>query len=325
MGWIHIVEPCEEQETRDGVFESFKCEKRSNKKMKCFYHSADLDGHCSGAIVKLIHPICKMYPINYGDDFPWEEINQGERVFMVDFSLQPFEQMAKLASRCDLTWIDHHKSAIEDHKNWNNEHTEYLSIKGVRKVGIGACSLVWGYLFPEYSQPDPVKRIAEYDVWNHKHPFTLPFQYGARMYDTDPSKKEGMLFWRSLLLPDEEAPFVTYSQVVKEGAICLKFEEQQNKKACKLAFGIEFEGLKCVAINRPANSKVFESVWDPKKYDVMLSFYLRKPDQWTVNLFTDKPDIDVSEIAKKYGGGGHRGAAGFQCSELPFVVTRKVE
>ena len=73
--------------------------------MKCFYHSADLDGHCSAAIVKAVCPECELIGINYGDAFPWdlfveaEERKSGsiilpakepETVYMVDFCLQPF-------------------------------------------------------------------------------------------------------------------------------------------------------------------------------------------------------------------------------------------
>jgi nanoRNase/pAp phosphatase (c-di-AMP/oligoRNAs hydrolase) len=40
-------------------------------------------------------------------------------------------------------------------------------------------------------------------------------------------------------------------------------------------------------------------------------------EQYTVSLYSKT--VDVSEIAKKYGGGGHKGAAGFQCKKLPFM------
>ena len=48
--------------------------------MKCFFHSADLDGHCSGAIVKHKYPDCEMIGINYGQEFPWDTIEKGEKV-----------------------------------------------------------------------------------------------------------------------------------------------------------------------------------------------------------------------------------------------------
>ena len=52
----------------------------------CFYHSADFDGHCSGALVKMRYPECRLYGFNYGDKFPWEKI-VGKDVIMVDLSL----------------------------------------------------------------------------------------------------------------------------------------------------------------------------------------------------------------------------------------------
>ncbi len=67
-----------------------------------FYHSADLDGQCSGAIVKRRFPNSDLNPINYNQTFPWEIIKPEDTVYMVDFGLQPFEQMAKLNASCRL-------------------------------------------------------------------------------------------------------------------------------------------------------------------------------------------------------------------------------
>jgi len=50
----------------------------------------------------------------------------------------------------------------------------------------------------------------------------------------------------------------------------------------------------------------------------MLSF-VRRPGKWTCSLYADKPEVDASAICKARGGGGHKGAAGFQCETLPFV------
>ena len=41
-------------------------------------------------------------------------------------------------------------------------------------------------------------------------------------------------------------------------------------------------------------------------------------DEYIVSLYTTQADLDVAEICKKHGGGGHKGAAGFTCNELPF-------
>jgi len=279
--------------------------------MKCFYHGSDLDGYCSGAIVKYFRPICELYPIDYGQNFPWEEIEDGEEVYMVDFSLQPFEDMKRLNDLCKLIWIDHHKSAIEA-----CEEEKYTSIHGIRRIGIGACALVWEY-FTIAETPYAVKLLAEYDVWNHSNPDTLPFQYGCRLYNTNPSSEEGMKFWREFFNSEDN---INVKALVAEGKICLRYEEQINRKYCeRYVFETELEGLKAIAVNKGiSNSKLFKGFYDPRKHDIMITFcYLG--DKWTVSLYSDKKGIDVSIIARKYGGGGHKGAAGFQCKELPFI------
>ena len=57
--------------------------------MICFYHNADLDGKCSGAIVKKKFPDVVLYGINYEDDIPGDLISHHEHVIIVDFSFPP--------------------------------------------------------------------------------------------------------------------------------------------------------------------------------------------------------------------------------------------
>ena len=99
----------------------------------CFYHSADLDGHCSGAIVRKKYPDVELIGINYGDEFPWEKI-PGNLVIMVDFSLQPFDDMVRLLEMGDIVWIDHHKSAIEDYNN-HKFSTKHVAMLNEKKAG----------------------------------------------------------------------------------------------------------------------------------------------------------------------------------------------
>jgi hypothetical protein len=84
------------------------------------------------------------------------------------------------------------------------------------------------------------------------------------------------------------------------------------------AFEVELDGLRCIAINKGlTNSLLFKSVYDPEKHDAMVSF-VRREKFWKVSIYADKPEVDASAICKARGGGGHKGAAGFQCEALPF-------
>jgi len=286
--------------------------------MKCFYHSADLDGICSAAIVNLYHPECELFPINYGNTFYWDSIKQGETVYMVDFSLQPFGDMLRLNDMCDLIWIDHHKSAIEERE------ASGISFKGVQQSGMGACALVNDYFARKASENSditisrPVMLLAAYDVWDHKDSRTVPFQYGIRMEDC--SKNPRHPKWEELIGGSEGSYF---DDIVARGETIMKYVENDNRvKASALCFDHVLPwgpGLKCLAANAgPCNSQLFESRWNPTKYEAMMLFSWRKY-RWAITLFTDRSDIDVSEPAKWFGGGGHRGAAGFNVPSLSLV------
>ena len=56
-----------------------------------------------------------------------------------------------------------------------------------------------------------------------------------------------------------------------------------------------------------------------KTYDICISFEF-DGDNFVVSLYSER--IDVASIAEKYGGGGHKGAAGFVIKELPIKKKR---
>lgn len=290
--------------------------------MKCFYHNADLDGICSAAIVRLAHPAAELIGINHGDPFPWETIELGEVVYMVDFSLQPFEEMTRLVQACDLRWIDHHKSAINDMKEHNRE-IDFA--RGLQRDGIGACWLVWEFFHGTKRLPRAVELLARYDVWDHEDPDTLPFQYGIRTLEmaADPRHEAWGILLGDAGFNDQQL----VDEILVDGAAILRYIDNDNAlKARALCFDHELEDrdgrlLRCLCANfGPANSQFFDSKWDPAKYDAMLLFSFRpRSRQWTISLYTTRDDIDVSDWAKQMGGGGHKGAAGFQVDYLSEV------
>ena len=57
----------------------------------CLHHG-DMDGICAAAIVAQVSPECEFFSIDYQDQAPWHLL-EGKRVIIVDFTLQPFEDM----------------------------------------------------------------------------------------------------------------------------------------------------------------------------------------------------------------------------------------
>lgn len=283
--------------------------------MKCIYHNADMDGFCSAAILASVFPGIELIGAGYKQEPDLSSIRQGERVFMVDFSLQPFDLMIELNKRCDLVWIDHHKTAIDAHEKAG------VSIKGLRRIGIGACALVWEHVIGNKEIPIAVRLIAQYDVFNHTDERTKPFQYGLRATKQTSNPKSGV--WKGLLNYDTSESS-TFSAVYNKGLIIWDYvSESNNKSAEAMAFEMEFEGHRMIAMNRAETGSLqFDSIWDPEKYDAMCVFTFQK-NGWAVSLYTPpESPVDVSPVAVKYGGGGHAGACGFFCKELPFELPK---
>lgn len=281
--------------------------------MICFYHRNDLDGKTSAAIVHRVEPKCKLIPIDYGDEFPWNLVKsedaEKEWVYMVDFTLQPFKDMIRLNNSVNLIWIDHHETAIREYEKCLKEK-QTAEIKGIRKIGIGACELVWNHFYEDLQLPIAVKYLADYDVFKLDDPKTLLFQYGMRAREMNPDSE----LWPRLFKADDLGP------IIAEGKVVLNYQKKLDERCCgACGFEIEFEGHPAVVLNGALlNSLSFESLFDPEKHKVMIDFYY-DGKQWNVGLYSPSPDgVNVGEIAKKHGGGGHAHAAGFQNDEYPL-------
>lgn len=278
--------------------------------IKCVHHT-DFDGLCSAAIVARAHPGTQFIPMDYG--YPTPEVDAEDTVIMVDFHLQPFSKMLEMRKKVkNFIWIDHHKSAIEDEKKAG------VSFIGIRKQGMGACALTWEY-FMQTPLPEAVSLLSGYDIHDISEP-VLCFQYGMRSFSQEECKPDSQL-WEGLLTTDnsqsEESEVV---RVMKRGIPVLSYVQSYNEDYARShSFHTKFEGYNCLVANMGrSSSMLFDSVENVANYDVLITFVLNKERQWVVSMFAQKPEVDVSVVAVKYGGGGHKGAAGFTIKELPF-------
>src|ERR1700689_1449810 len=286
--------------------------------MICVYHNKDLDGYCSGAIVKRKYPDAVMLGWDYGQPLPFQEIDPiGEDIILIDISF-PMSDMFELAEVAkSFTWVDHHISAINDYNNFPIELRKGATITAILENGIAACEGGWQYLFPDDPMPTAVMLAGKYDTWRNQDKYDwdnaiLPFQFGMRMFCSSPETfPPELLDWY-----DNVTDNPVYN-IIHEGKLILSYQKTQNERACKSSFEIQFEGLRAICLNNGgANSQVFDSVYDESKHDVMIPFVFTGK-HWTFSLYTTKDEADCSVIAKSKGGGGHKKAAGFQLKDLP--------
>lgn len=280
-----------------------------------------MDGRCAGAIVYkyFVRDGRKnamgyynntenvFVSIDYKDRFPFETIVKDELVVIVDFSLQKpgdFERLLGITK--NVIWIDHHKSTIEKHED--------LNIAGIRRNGTAGCELTWMFFYPGARVPPTVKLIGDYDVWAFKYgDDTKYFQEGIKLEENNPESDN----W-DLWLSNWDHPGESIANIVKNGKVAIKYRDNYYKDLIDdISFFTEFEGYKVVACNVcRAGSPLFNSIAD-MKFDLMMPFYY-DGRQWVVSIRATDENIDCAKLAEKYGGGGHKGAAGFQCAELPF-------
>ena len=276
--------------------------------MKCYYHN-DLDGRCAGAIVFMSVGIksengrhkLEMIEVDYKDDIDVNGINKNEQIWIVDFSFKPELMERVLKKTKDIIWIDHHKTA--------DEYKYSEEIKGLRITEdkqFSGCELTWMYFYPDKDIPTFIKLIGDRDKWAWKFGTeTKLFNLGLQLYPHQPQDK----IWQELF------DFEMVRRVQLDGEICGKFRDNFCKDyADSYGFEAEFEGYKCFALGLYMfGSETFGERF--KEYDICLSFEYDGKN-YIIGLYSTT--VDVSIIAKKYGGGGHKGAAGFVSKILPF-------
>lgn len=295
--------------------------------MKCFYHN-DADGKCSGfwvahsAVMENLETPIEFIEMSYEKPFPMDTIKPNERVYIVDYSISPDEMRKLLQITKDVTWIDHHKTAIEKYDGFEHD------IRGVRYDGVAGCMLTYCYLncmtYCGVGNINPfnismtkdaplfTKLIADWDVWKFDYgDDTRKFITAFNCYDFSPESKEWNRFFS-----ETQSGRSAEKEMIEEGKLMIKYRDGWAKSYLeRFGFETEFDGLKCFAVNLGnCNSEYFKSLPEGK-YDAFMPFAFNG-EKWTVSMYSTTHDI--SGICKKHGGGGHAKAAGFTCVDLPF-------
>lgn len=275
-----------------------------------YYHNADFDGKASGAIA---YNALKTTGSNYlrGIDYnsfdfneEYEKWQEDDIVYLLDFSFQGNMEKAfkKLGDR--LIFIDHHKTSIEE--------IEGLDVKGIRQIGKAACRLCWSYFYPNIPEPEAITLIGRYDVWDLNEKVE-DFQLGIGLLYLDPESPN----WKTLFKSDE----TLIENICEKGKTIKKYLSIKNEDfAQKNSFEINIDGYRAICLNLRSGSKPFDSIFDSNRHDIMLSFIKMKDDNiWNLSFYSKDNGPDVSELAKKYGGGGHKNASGCEIKTSKLI------
>ncbi len=288
---------------------------------RVFYHRMDLDGRAAGAIARrgleaAGEPL-RLYPYDYADPFPESEVRGGDTVWFMDVAWQPFENMGRLARErgCRVVLIDHHRSVAES--GVLAEIESHFSVDNSR----AGCLLAWERFAPAEPVPEWVDLLSRYDIWDNGDVDAwakriLPFQMGMQAQPTDPL--ENWPFWRRLFARDRVSARRFVRDRIRDGRAILAWAgERSAADARDHAFEARLGAHRAICINSTTFcSSALDAAWDAKRHHLMLIYARRRDATWRVALFSSRPDVNVCRIAERFGGGGHRSAAGFSARSV---------
>ncbi len=295
------------------------------------FHSVDLDGWMSAAIVKAwyntLDAIGESKTIdfvgyNYIDTVP--DVSAYDQVIMCDISL-PKEDMEELWSNPNVKaiWIDHHISAIEENKG--------LAWPGMQDVKLAACELTWLFFFSGAPMPEIVRLLGRYDCFGHKgteeEQKVLEFQYGARMHISNTEEA-----FKYLQVEIDNPKSMVLKIIHSDGKAIYQYLCTEAKQSYKNGFEVNFhkhitptgavseDRYKFICINKERFNPInFGINYHKEGYDGAACFHYAN-GWWNFSLYNDNGEVDVSEVAKRYGGGGHKGAAGFRAKDISEIL-----
>ena len=263
--------------------------------IKIYYHKNCFDGICSAWVAwRKFSKHADYIPINYGE--PYESIiencNRNDDIYFVDFSL-PRNLMDLLYSKVNkLVVLDHHKTAETSLKDAS------YAIFDMNESG---ASLAWKWFFPDLDIPFLVRYIKDRDLWLFKENESRAINAYIQSYEMN------IEIYNYLYLRLEND--IKDARIIGHGI--LRYMDKLVKDMCNTFIMKDIGGYSVPVVNA---SILFSEVGNElckRNLGLFSAYYFDRNDgkrQWGLRSIGD---FDVSEVAKKYGGGGHKNSAGF--------------
>jgi uncharacterized protein len=273
------------------------------------YHSNCADGFAAAWVFKRYGNFdCDFHAGVYQKEQP---DCTGRDVYLVDFSYKRavVEEILKVATRVVL--IDHHKTAIEDLAPL----IESKRIEAFTDLYHSGCVLAWKWFYGNVfdKMPSLLWHIEDRDLWRFYLPFTREINANVFSY---PFTFEAF----------DELARKPIDLVKSEGAALeRKHWREVEAIVANTKREITLAGITCPLGNvAPMFQSDVGHALAKAHSSKMAVMYQDTNDGRVFSLRSTNDGPDVSEIAKLYGGGGHRNAAGFRVVyEHELAILRK--
>lgn len=262
------------------------------------YHGNCADGFTAAWVCKRAMPDAEFYAGVYQNPPP--DVTNRD-VVLVDFSY-------KKPVMEDICWkansvliLDHHKTAMDDLKDLEQigGKTGTFGIRVIFDMNRSGAMIAWDYFNLGIDPPQLLKHVQDRDLWKFELPNTREIQACMFSYPYD------FEVWDILMETPCEQLAIEGNAIerkhFKDIAELIKVVTREfvigghTVKVANLPYTLTSDAGHELAINAPFGG----CYWDT-------------PDGRVFSLRSTDIGIDVSEIAKQYGGGGHKHASGFR-------------
>lgn len=303
----------------------------------CVYHGGCDDGFGAALAVHMRWGDSVVYvPGAYGG-FEWPRDLDGKRILFVDFSLKQ-AQMRELVNGGlvgvrphSVVVLDHHKTAEAELRPWSiggksgppadlrgkgtgtsalaridellalNEMENIEPIVAFFDMNKSGARMAWEFCHSSYEVPRLIEYVEDRDLWRFAFAETKAVSAALRTYPHEFSVWGGFL--------------ADPSRLVTEGSVALRSHDKNVSAFIKNRYWADVGGVNVPVVNVPYHyaSDCADAMLKAEPDAPFCASWFRRADgkvQWSLRSRDDR--MDVSEVATRMGGGGHRNAAGFE-------------
>lgn len=266
------------------------------------FHGSCADGFCAAwAAWRHFKEAADYLPANYGEPPP--DVARRD-VYLLDFSYKQDPLRRLVAFNDRVTVLDHHKTAQADltEPSLAEKCGDKLSV--VFDMEKSGGRLAWEHFHSGTTAPWLVDYTEDRDLWRWALPDSKAVSAFVASYPFDFATWDN---WRDQIFPGTRQ----WDSILDAGEAILRYQQQKVDEQVKNAREVEIDGYRVLAVNcTHLTSEIAGKLAEGRPFGA--AWFQRADGKRVWSLRSREGGIDVSEVARKRGGGGHRNAAGFE-------------
>lgn len=295
------------------------------------YHHPCADGFGAAWACHTVWPDVEYVPANYGDAPP--DVT-GKNVLIVDFSYKRNVLLSMSALARSVVVLDHHETSEADLAEFRVDYDDdgerkFISLSGFRgfldaetkgivahfdmsKSGAG---LAWNFAHPDTTPPDLINLIEDRDLWRFHVPQSRPFATWLRTRPMD------FDHWDMIAQDLHDAREA--DRIYAEANLMQAYHDSLVDQIAATAHQRTIGGHMVPAVNCPGQlaSDVGHALLKLHPDAPFVATYSDDGRITKFSLRSEDARLSAEAVAKSYGGGGHRNAAGFKTDMPTWPLT----